>query len=55
MQRDYYKAIEVVLQRTQEHVGDDLNVDEKWIEENRMSDTNITSKEGYNTYSIYEV
>jgi hypothetical protein len=36
VQRDYYKAIEVVLQRTQAHEGDDLNVDEKWIEENRM-------------------
>jgi hypothetical protein len=25
-----------LLQRTQAHEGDDLNVDEKWIEENRM-------------------
>ena len=36
VQRDYYKAIEVVLQRTQSREDDELELDEKWIKENRV-------------------
>jgi site-specific recombinase XerD len=36
VQRDYYKAIEIVLQRTQSREDDELELDEKWIKENRM-------------------
>ena len=36
VQRDYYKAIEVVLQRTQSREDDELVLDEKWIKENRV-------------------
>jgi site-specific recombinase XerC len=36
VQRDYYKAIEVVLQRTQSGGEDELELDEKWIKENRV-------------------
>jgi site-specific recombinase XerD len=36
VQRDYYKAIEVVLQRTQSREDGELELDEKWIKENRV-------------------
>jgi hypothetical protein len=36
VQRDYYKAIEVVLQRTQSREDDKFELDEKWIKENRV-------------------
>jgi len=36
VQRDYYKAIEVVLQRTQSGGEDEFELDEKWIKENRV-------------------
>ena len=36
VQRDYYKAIEVVLQRTKSYGEDEFESDEKWIKENSM-------------------
>jgi site-specific recombinase XerD len=36
VQRDYYKAIEVVMQRTQSREDDEFELDEKWIKENRV-------------------
>jgi hypothetical protein len=36
VQRDYYKAIEVVLQRTQSREDDEFELDEKWIKENMV-------------------
>ena len=36
VQRDYYKAIEVVLQRTQSGGEDEFELDEKWIREKRV-------------------
>jgi site-specific recombinase XerD len=36
VQRDYYKAIEVVLQRTQSPGEDEFELDEKWIKEERV-------------------
>ncbi|MCX5803981.1 MAG: tyrosine-type recombinase/integrase, partial [Proteobacteria bacterium] len=36
VQRDYYKAIEVVMQRTQSGGEDEFELDEKWIKENRV-------------------
>jgi site-specific recombinase XerD len=36
VQRDYYKAIEVVMQRTQSREDDEFELDEKWIKENMV-------------------
>jgi site-specific recombinase XerD len=36
VQRDYYKAIEVVMQRTQSPKNDEFELDKKWIRENRV-------------------
>ena len=36
VQRDYYKAIEVVMQRTQARKNDEFELDNKWIRENRV-------------------
>lgn len=36
VQRDYYKAIEVVMQRTQSRKNDEFELDKKWIRENRV-------------------
>jgi hypothetical protein len=36
VQRDHYKAIEVVLQRTQSGGEDEFELDEKGIRENRV-------------------
>jgi site-specific recombinase XerD len=36
VQRDYYKAIEVVMQRSQSPKNDEFELDKKWIRENRV-------------------
>jgi site-specific recombinase XerD len=36
VQRDYYKAIEVVMQRNQSHENDEFELDKKWIKEIRV-------------------
>ena len=36
VQRDYFRAIEVVLQRTQPNGEDEFELDEKWIREKRV-------------------
>jgi hypothetical protein len=36
VQRDYFRAIEVVLQRTQPNGEDEFELDEKWIMEKRV-------------------
>jgi len=36
VQRDYYKAIEVILQRTQIRGKDDFEAPEKWAKENMV-------------------
>jgi site-specific recombinase XerD len=40
VQRDYYKAIEVVLQRTQSPGEDEFELDEKWIDKGKENVTN---------------
>ena len=36
VQRDYYKAIEIVMQRNQSNENDGFELDKKWIRENRV-------------------